>query len=133
MEDGKAQVVAAIIERDGRFLMGKRSLRKASAPGTWCTITGRIEPGETEAEAVAREVLEETGLRVQPIERFCQADTRDGSACIHWWLTAPLDDSPARLLNDEHSELRWVSLQDMRRLEPVFLEDVEIFARVQHS
>ncbi len=128
--DGKAQVVAAVIEREGRFLVGKRSPHKTSAPGTWCAITGRIEPGETEAEAVAREVLEETGLRVQPIEKLCQSDTRDRSARIHWWSTAPLDDLPARLLNDEHSELRWVSVEDMRRLEPVFLDDVEIFARL---
>jgi 8-oxo-dGTP pyrophosphatase MutT (NUDIX family) len=130
MSSAKKQVVAAIIERGGRFLVGKRGLHKASAPGAWCTITGCIEPGETETEAVAREVLEETGLRVQPIEKICQSDTRDGTACMHWWLTAPLDDAPAQLLDDEHSELRWVTVEEMRRLEPVFLEDVEIFARL---
>ena len=126
MADGKLEVVAAVIERSGRFLLGKRSAHKASAPGYWCTITGRIEPGETEALAVAREVLEETGLRVQATRKLCQSDTRDGSARIHWWLTVLLDDSPARLLGDEHSELRWVSVEEMRRLEPVFLEDVAI-------
>ena len=42
----KVQVVAAIIERSGRFLFGKRSPHRLSAPGYWCTVTGRIEAGE---------------------------------------------------------------------------------------
>jgi len=34
------------------------------------------------------------------------------------------------LLNDEHSELRWVSAREMRDLQPVFVEDVELFERL---
>ena len=129
-EPGKVQVVAAILEREGKFLVGKRGAHKRSAPGFWCTITGRVEAGETEAVAVVREVLEETGLRVRPVEEIARTDTRDGSASIHWWVVGSLDDAPARLLGDEHTELRWVSVEEMRCLDPVFPEDVEIFARL---
>ena len=48
---------------------------------------------------------------------------------IHWWLAAPLDDAPVKLLGDEHTELRWVTLEEMRALWPVFAEDLEIIAR----
>jgi 8-oxo-dGTP pyrophosphatase MutT (NUDIX family) len=130
MSDAKQLVVAAVIEREGRFLLGKRNLTKRSAPGFWHALCGRVEPGESEAEAVQREVLEESGLRVRATEQVWQADTRDGIARMHWWRVQTLDERPAQLLQDEHTELRWVSVQEMRELDPVFTEDVELFARL---
>jgi putative (di)nucleoside polyphosphate hydrolase len=51
--------VAAIIRReDGRVLIGERS----DFPGSWQFPQGGIDEGESPAEAVRREVLEETGL-----------------------------------------------------------------------
>lgn len=129
MSSDKLQVVAAIIERGGRVLFGKRSAHRATAPGYWCTVCGRIEPGESQAEAVEREAREEVGLAVRAIEKVGACDTHDGTALIHWWLARPLDDSPAQLLGDEHSELRWVTLDEMRALEPAFSEDIAIIAR----
>ena len=129
MVAAKWLVVAAVLERGGRFLLGKRSPHKRSAPGVWHAVCGRVEPGESEAEAVEREVFEETGLLVRARRRIGQADTRDGLARIHWWRVDALDDRPARLLQDEHTELRWVSVAEMRQLSPVFDEDLELFAR----
>jgi 8-oxo-dGTP pyrophosphatase MutT (NUDIX family) len=128
----KIDVVAAIIERQGRFLFGKRSQHKRSAPGYWCPISGRIEPGESQAAAVEREVAEETGLRVRALEKVAECDTHDGSALIHWWLASPLDEAEARLANDEHSELAWCSITELKQLSPVFLEDVAILERAAH-
>lgn len=126
----KLLVVAAVIERGGRFLLGKRSTNKQSAPGVWHAVCGRVESGESEAEGVQREVFEETGLSVRALERVWQADTRDGTARIHWWRVQLLDDRPAQLLEHEHSELRWVTAREMRDLDPVFADDVELFARL---
>jgi len=122
----KIDVIAAIIEQDGRFLLGKRSAHRPTAPGYWCPICGRVEPGESQAEAVVREVREETGLRVSALRKVAECDTHDGRALMHWWLTQLLDDSPARLANDEHSELRWLTPEELRRLEPTFPEDIAI-------
>ena len=41
----KRDVVAAVLERDGRFLLGKRNAHKKAA-GYWCPICGGVEPGE---------------------------------------------------------------------------------------
>jgi len=122
----KIEVIAAIIERDGRLLLGKRSPHRPSAPGYWCPICGRVEPGESQSDAVVREVREESGLRVTALRKVAQCDTNDGRATIHWWLTALLDDSPARLTNDEHSELRWLTPDELQHLEPTFPEDIAI-------
>lgn len=48
----KVQVVAAVIRDRNKFLLGKRSLSKKSAPGYWCPVSGKIEIGETEQEAI---------------------------------------------------------------------------------
>lgn len=129
MTGSRWQVVAAIIERDGRFLLGKRSPHKQSAPGVWHAVCGRVEPGESEGSALEREVREETGLSVRAIEKVHEADTRDGRARMHWWVAQPLDELPAHLAQDEHTELRWVSVEEMRALSPTFPEDIELFAR----
>jgi 8-oxo-dGTP pyrophosphatase MutT (NUDIX family) len=42
-------------------------LTRRSDNGRWCLPGGGMEPGESAAEAVAREVLEETGLQVEPM------------------------------------------------------------------
>jgi 8-oxo-dGTP diphosphatase len=51
-------------DRAGRLLV----IRRARDPGRglWSLPGGRVEPGETDHQAVIREMLEETGLRVVP-------------------------------------------------------------------
>jgi 8-oxo-dGTP diphosphatase len=122
-------IVAAVLERDGRFLLGKRSPHKA-AGGYWCPISGRVEAGETQAQAMVREVREETGLAVRAVAKVAECDTHDGLYVMHWWRVSSLDAEPARLENDEHTELGWFSIDEMKRLSPVFLEDVAILERV---
>jgi 8-oxo-dGTP diphosphatase len=66
------QVVAAIIEREGRVLICRRMPRQAH-PLKWEFPGGKVEPGETPAEALARELEEELdvrGARGGEIERY---------------------------------------------------------------
>ena len=53
-------VAAAIRDQQGRVLLQLRP------EGDWSLPAGAIEPGETPAEAIIREVAEETGLQVRP-------------------------------------------------------------------
>lgn len=57
--------VIAIVERDGSVLLERRS----DAP-VWSLIAGMVEDTETLADALRREVLEETGLTVSSYELF---------------------------------------------------------------
>jgi len=60
----KIRVVGAIIERDGRFLITQRP-PTASLPMLWEFPGGRVEPGETDEEALARELREEMAIAVR--------------------------------------------------------------------
>ena len=66
MKDGDYHLtVLGVIRRtDGRYLITKRVMTKAWAPGWWEVSGGAVMAGEASEEAVRREVLEETGLDV---------------------------------------------------------------------
>jgi 8-oxo-dGTP diphosphatase len=57
------RVVAAVVERDGKYLITQR---RASAvlPLLWEFPGGRVEEGETDAQALRREVLHRLGVEV---------------------------------------------------------------------
>ena len=55
-------VGAVVLDDAGRLLLVRRG--REPSRGLWSLPGGRVEPGEAEVDAVAREVLEETGLRV---------------------------------------------------------------------
>ncbi|MGN0513772.1 MAG: NUDIX domain-containing protein [Lachnospiraceae bacterium] len=66
LKDGEYHltVLGVVARRDGRFLITKRVMTKAWAPGWWEVSGGAAQAGEDSYDAVLREVKEETGLDV---------------------------------------------------------------------
>jgi 8-oxo-dGTP diphosphatase len=63
------RVVAAVIERDGRYLLTQRN-SSAVFPLLWEFPGGRVETGETEEAALVREVLGRIGVEVEVSEKI---------------------------------------------------------------
>ena len=69
----KIRVVGAMIEQDGRYLITQRPA-SASLPLLWEFPGGRVEAGETDQAALARELLEEMGVRVAVGDRVIHVE-----------------------------------------------------------
>jgi 8-oxo-dGTP diphosphatase len=64
----KIRVVGAMIEKDGRYLITQRP-PSATLPLLWEFPGGRVEPGESDQSALARELREEMAIEVQVGDR----------------------------------------------------------------
>lgn len=122
------QAVMIVLEKDGKFLLGKRSKWKAKAAGYWCPISGHLDEAETEEEAVVREAREELGIEVRPIKKIAMTPTHDQTVLLHWWTAEILDGVPV-INNNENSEIYWFTKEELIKLEPVFKEDVLIILK----
>lgn len=124
----KPPAVVAVLARDGRFLVVRRG-PAASRPGYWTPPSGRVEPGETQPEALVREMREELGLDVVPVAKVWECDTDDGRFRLHWW-TARVDDDEMTPDQAEVAEARWVTPGEFGQLAPTFADDRRFFARI---
>jgi 8-oxo-dGTP diphosphatase len=128
MQDRRIEAVVAIIRHADRYLIVKRSDHVGSAHGYWCPVSGHLQEYETQAEAVQREVMEEVGLEVTAIKKVCELPSADGRYLLHYWTTEVLG-GEARIVSNEAVEIKWVTLQEMKELQPVFAEDIQIIEK----
>ena len=100
----------------GRLLMIKRGHEPGA--GLWSIPGGRIEPGETDAEAVAREMTEETGLTVQ-VGRLIGRVRRPGlnGAVIDIRDYAATVTGGTLRAGDDAADARWVAPGELASLE----------------
>ena len=63
------RMVAAAVERQGRYLITKRRSTEA-LPGLWEFPSGKIEPGESDEAALKREIRERVGVEVEATRRM---------------------------------------------------------------
>lgn len=112
--------VGAIIVERGRVVLVKRG--HAPLAGEWSIPGGALEIGETLREAVVREVLEETGIAVEPSELLGVYDRvlrdKEGRTLYHYvlidFLCRRLDGEPRA--SGDAQEARWFTRQELTRL-----------------
>lgn len=111
-----------VSDTDGRLLMVRRG--NEPAKGCWSVPGGRREPGESDAAATAREVLEETGLhvRVGHLVGTVERDAADGSVyVVRDYLCTPLDhvDPAAVRAADDATDAGWYTPEEVHALDCV--------------
>jgi 8-oxo-dGTP diphosphatase len=112
--------VSAAIVRDGKLLVVRRA--RAPANGLFSLPGGVVETGETLAEAVAREVREETALAIEPVALagFRETIVRDGGDRVerHFVILcfAARWKAGEPVLNEELSEARWIDPAELAGL-----------------
>lgn len=114
MVAGKSTIrcVGAVLHDDaGRLLLIQRAQEPAA--GKWSIPGGRVEAGESDAQAVARELLEETGLEIT-CGPLAGTVTRGEFEIHDYWGTV---DGGVLRAGDDAADARWLSLHDYGRLE----------------
>jgi ADP-ribose pyrophosphatase len=112
--------VGAIVIRDGKVLLVKRGV--APSKGLWAIPGGMIELGETIQQAAEREILEETGIRIQardPVYTFDMIDRDDEGRIRYHYVVVDVfafyvsGEPQAR---DDVVDARWVAPEELDAL-----------------
>lgn len=129
-------VALALQSQDGRFMLARRG-PAGSGAGEWEFPGGKIEPGETEEEALCREIREELqfDLSVYPktkiavnLHSYPQKTVR-----IHLWMVRLEEANPEFILTD-HDRVEWYHGEDMTRVpmsagDQSFVESLRAYSR----
>ena len=101
------KVVAALIMKDGKILIAKRSTGNKDVIGKWEFPGGKVEENETEEQAIEREIKEEFDILVRA-EKFVTnviSKDKDRQIDLRLYLCKFID---GEIKLSAHSDYRWV-------------------------
>lgn len=121
--------VCAVVVNDRREVL----LNRRSDTGRWAVVGGIVDPGEQPADAVVREVLEETGVHVVPDRLTGVYLTREirypngdrGQYVVTAFACTPRPGDVPRVADDESLEVAYFPLDALPDLPPAHLERIE--------
>ena len=121
-------LLAALLRQDGKFLICQRPAHKARGL-LWEFVGGKVEPGETKREALARECREELGVAVSVGDVYMELTHVYPDLTIHLTLFhAEITDGVPQLL--EHCAMDWITPEEIGGYD-FCPADEEILARLR--
>ena len=97
--------VIVLVTSGERALLGRQAAWPA---GRYSTIAGFVEPGESLEDAVAREVLEETGVQIDAVE-YHSSQPWPFPSSLMLGFTARASRTEIRRIDDELEDVRWLT------------------------
>ena len=102
--------VIMLVTHGQRALLGRQP---SWDPGRYSSLAGFVEPGESLEDAVAREVLEETGVRVREV-RYHSSQPWPFPSSLMVGFTAQAEDTRITVDPHELEDARWFTREEMR-------------------
>ena len=124
------EVVAALIWDENRFLACQRPAHKARGL-LWEFVGGKVESGETKAQALIRECQEELAVTVAVHDVFMEVDHVYPDLTVHLTLfnASIAEGTPQKI---EHNDLRWITVAEIDQYE-FCPADEEILRRLKEQ
>lgn len=111
--------VKAIIEKDNKILLLKRSEKYEHLTNCWDIPGGRINFGEEPEEGLRREIKEETGLELKEIKKIIDAATvfkNEERHIVRITYLCTVEDGDTNI-SHEHTHLEWIPKEKIKELE----------------
>jgi mutator protein MutT len=122
------RVLAAVINRDGHFLICQRPAHKRHG-GLWEFPGGKVEKGETDLQAAHRELMEELNVKVTEVGSVDFSIRDVGSPFVIEFMQVRIDGEPQCI---EHSALAWAKPDDLTTYD-LAPSDLQFAIHLAHS
>lgn len=106
------RVVACVISRSNKLLVCRRPLSKRHG-GLWEFPGGKVEPGESDEDAVRRELLEELGIHLNQMSDSLFTIADPNSPYVISFIPVAVH---GEATCHEHTDMRWNSLEELNVL-----------------
>ncbi|MBI3250572.1 MAG: NUDIX domain-containing protein [Candidatus Andersenbacteria bacterium] len=113
--------VSAFIVHDDKALIVQRSAKDNFRPNNWEQVGGKIEWGEKPFDGLIREVKEETGLEIKPVQPYwlCDIIRNDEQHEVEIAVICELIGEPTISLSPEHQAYQWVTEEGGKAVNPM--------------
>jgi len=115
---GARLFTVGLVVRDGDAVLVLKRRADDFLPNVWEIPGGHVDPGETLAEAAARELQEETGWRLVTLGRLVDwfDYVGEGDQPTRQWDFEVAADRSTPLVHPEHQAARWVTIETYHEL-----------------
>lgn len=116
-DEYKLSIHLWIINDEEKFLIQKRSANRKSNPNKWAFIGGAVDSGEKSYQGAIREAKEEMGITLIPENvEFLLGFKREHDFVDVFLAKDNTDISNVKIQEDEVSESRWVTIQELDKI-----------------
>lgn len=113
-----------LLDEQGRILLLHRNTEKYNH---WEVPGGKVEPGESNADAAVRELREELGVEVEIVRELGSASFTDGRLMTYHWFLAKTNGTPTICEPDKFDALAYLSLAELKRVGMSLSEGLKTF------
>ena len=117
MQKTQLELGKAVIEKNGRYLLFKREPGAEDYQNLWDFVGGRLDPGETPADAAARETLEESALEIVPGPEVKTVVFEEEKRVLTFHYFTPESFTGTIALSSEHTDYRWFTKEEINNLD----------------
>ena len=111
------EVACWIMNKEGKFLVQKRTKSRKRFPNMWSLTAGAVDTGETSVEGAIREAKEEIGINIEKEEfELILSIKRKHNFLDIWLVRKDIDLKDIVMQEEEVQEVKWVTKEELEEM-----------------